>query len=150
MGGHLAIGDQDLPFRFERAIDVVKPAGGGGEVIEGGGKSGLVHVNRSDAAGDIAGLDDGVLEQFVNLGRGLRLGLEALGEIVPQGAGDAGDAGKILAEAVVQIRADALLLALAGADDVALEFPQPAHIREPGLHAVAPGLDGRAADCHEG
>ena len=149
VGGHLAVGDRDLAFRFEGAIDLAKGAGGGGELVEGGDEAGLVHVNGSDAAGDVASLDDGVLYQAVKLGGGPSERGKVVEEILMEGTCEAGDAGEVLAEAVVQIRADAKLLALAGDDDVALQLAEPAHAGERRLHAVAPALDGDAADGDE-
>jgi hypothetical protein len=49
----------------------------------------------------------------------------------------------------MQVSADALLLALAGAYDIAFQLPEPAHIRKPRLHAVAAALDRSAANGHK-
>jgi len=55
---------------------------------------------------------------------------------------EAGEAGEVLAEAFAHIRADALLLAIAGSDDFALEFLEALDVRDPCLRALAAALDG--------
>ena len=70
--------DQDLSVRLESAVDFVQAARIGGQFLERGGQAGLVHVDRSNSTGDIPRLDDGVLQELVELRRRLRFRLEAL------------------------------------------------------------------------
>lgn len=112
-----------------------------------------IHLDRVEAAGDVAAAGDGIVEErgdlvhAVGVNRSGGIVCVAFAKAGREGACHESDGGELLAETIVEVLADAALLALRDADDLALKAGALADLgRE--LEIGLAELRGALADAH--
>ena len=107
---HPDVGHQDRLGALEPTGDVEQILDLHRPLLERGHEALCVREHRHQAAGQLAGLVDGVVHQTHDLGRMGRLGRVRLGQLLRQHLAHERDAGQVLAQPVVQVLADLALL----------------------------------------
>ena len=109
------------PLAVEAASDFEAVAGGFGQFFQGGRQPLLLQPDGEEAARQLAGFGDGLVQEIRHSPRGLRLRPALGGELALQRVGVKGQADQVLAEPVVNVLANAGLLAVADLEDLALQ-----------------------------
>ena len=111
-----------------------------GQGLERAVKTGLVEANRAETVGQVAGLDDALVQQCGDLGghsRGGGFGVrrQPLGKCRPQGR----NTGQGLAQPVVQLPAQSLLFSIQDPDDLPLQPLLAGDVPSCGVDLLASG-----------
>jgi len=142
MDRHCVVRGLDLPLAVQFARDRKKRAQILRQLLQGGLKVVGVQHRRAEAAGEAAGLRQGLVEEGSDVAGGLRLGHSIGLELLMQNLGQEGNARHGLAQAVVQVLAQPALLAFADFLDFPLQGAALRHVAQDAQMEVRRQLSG--------
>ncbi len=119
-GDKILFDDDGIGTR-ETAFDVIDIRGAGRQVVEADHEPVGSGVHRLQSARDLAGLVFGLVQHCHDLSGDLRLLQLFFGEVFVEQMRVENDAGDLLAESIMQVSADPLLLAFADLKDLPIE-----------------------------